>query len=51
MSGYGGALDYDYWRLSAGKSFDNGFAIGIAWHDTDISGADDTFLVSLSKAF
>src|SRR5690606_31253838 len=51
VNGYGGALDYDYWKLVAGKSFDNGFGIGLEWHDTDIGGADDTFLVSLSRSF
>ena len=51
VSGHGGELDYDYWRVSAGKRFENGFGIGVEWHDTDISGADDTVLVSLSKSF
>lgn len=51
VSGYGGELDYDYWKVTGGKSFENGFAIGLEWHDTDISGADDTVLVSLSKSF
>ena len=51
VSGYGGELDYDYWKLTAGKSFESGFAIGVEWHDTDIAGADDTVLVSLSKSF
>jgi uncharacterized protein (TIGR02001 family) len=51
VAGYGGDLDYDYWKLTGGKSFDNGFAIGVEWHDTDLSGVDDTWLVSLSKSF
>ena len=51
VSGYGGALDYDYWKLTGGKSFESGFAIGLEWHDTDIAGLDDTVLVSLSKSF
>lgn len=51
VSGYGGELDYDYWKVAAGKSFENGFGIGLEWHDTDIDGLDDTVLVSLSKSF
>jgi len=51
VSGYSGALDYDYWKLTGGKSFESGFAIGLEWHDTDIAGLDDTVLVSLSKSF
>src|SRR5690606_32493275 len=51
VSGYGGELDYDYWKLTAGKSFENGFGIGLEWHDTDLAGVDDTVLVSLSKSF
>lgn len=51
VSGYGGELDYDYWKVSAGKSFENGFGIGVEWHDTDIGGLKDTFLLSLSKSF
>lgn len=51
VSGYGGELDYDYWKLTGAKSFESGFAIGLEWHDTDITGAEDTVLVSLSKSF
>ena len=51
VSGYGGDLDYDYWKLAGGKSFENGFAIGAEWHDTDLAGLDDTVLVSLSMSF
>ena len=51
VSGYGGELDYDYWKLTGGKSFENGFGIGLEWHDTDLAGVDDTVLVSLSKSF
>ena len=43
--------DYDYWKLTAGKSFDNGLGIGLEWHDTNISGLKDTLLLSLSKSF
>lgn len=51
VSGHGGGLDYDYWKLTAGKSFGSGFAIGLEWHDTGISGADDTLLISFSRSF
>lgn len=51
VSGYGGELDYDYWKLTGGKSFDSGFGISLEWHDTDIGGLDDTVLVALSRSF
>jgi uncharacterized protein (TIGR02001 family) len=51
VRGQGGTADYDYWKLAGGKSFENGFGIGIEWHDTDIGGLKDTVLLSLSKAF
>ena len=51
VSGYGGELDYDYWKVGVAKSFDNGFGIGVEWHDTDVTGADDIVLLSLSKSF
>ncbi len=51
VSGYGGDLNYDYWKVTGGKTFENGFGIGLEWHDTDISGLNDTILLSLSKSF
>ena len=44
-------LDYSYRKLGATRAFGNGVSIAASWNDTDLHGLDDTFLVSISKAF
>lgn len=46
-----GDLDYSYRKLGATRAFGNGVSIAASWNDTDIDGLDDTFLVSIAKAF
>ncbi|RYG00862.1 MAG: hypothetical protein EON94_08755 [Caulobacteraceae bacterium] len=44
-------LDYSYWKVGVTKSFESGFSVAASYNDTDISGLDDAFVLSLSKAF
>lgn len=45
-----GALgDYDTWNLGATVSY-HGFAFDFRYHDTDISGVDESFVFTISRA-
>ncbi|RZA20066.1 MAG: hypothetical protein EOP93_07015 [Lysobacteraceae bacterium] len=43
--------DYTYWKVGVTKSFESGFSLAASYNDTDITGLDDAFVLSLSKAF
>ncbi len=43
--------DYAYWKVGAGKSFDNGFDIAVAYNDNDLIGPDETWTFAVTKSF
>lgn len=43
--------DYAYWKLGTTKSFESGFSIAAAYNDNDLIGPDETWTLSITKAF
>ena len=43
--------DYAYWKVGAGKSFDSGFDIAVAYNDNDLIGPDATWTFAITRSF
>jgi len=50
VSHYDG-LDYAYWKVGVTKAFENGFSIAGAYNDNDLIGPDETYTLTIAKAF
>lgn len=51
VRGVGGTGNYAFWKIGVDKSFESGFAIGLAYNDNDLIGPDETITLALSKSF
>ncbi len=45
------SADYEYWRVGVTKAFEGGFTVNAAYNDEDLLGPDETFTVTVAKAF
>lgn len=45
------SADYAYWRVGVTKAFDGGYTVAGAYNDEDLLGPDETWTLTVSKAF